>query len=170
VIGLVLVGLLTAKGKPDDIPYKPSRTYENEWISWGDWLGTGRIADQISGWSAENVKSLLRALIETRTIYQWDEAVLYSFLLRKGVLDLSSNRHTKFFKNLIEASRTQEGRKAIEEYANSDSEVPPDLSELTPLNTEDKEEVQTASSQELAQIVGNEDPLEREKGHSDKCE
>jgi superfamily II DNA or RNA helicase len=146
--------------KPDDIPYKPNRTYENEWISWGDWLGTGRIADQISGWSAENVKSLLRALIETRTIYQWDEAVLYSFLLRKGVLDLSSNRHTKFFKNLIEASRTQEGRKAIEEYANSDSEVPPDLSELTPLNTEDKEEVQTASSQELAQMVGNEDPLD----------
>jgi hypothetical protein len=69
-------------------------------------------------------------------------------------------RHAKFFKNLIEASRTEQGRKAIEEYANSDSEVPPDISELTHLNTEDKEEVQTASSQELAQIVGNEDPLD----------
>ena len=105
----------------------------------------------------------MRALIETGTIYQWDEAVLYSLLLRKGVLDLSSNRHAKFFKNLIEASRTEQGRKAIEEYANSDSEVPPDTSELTHLNTvntEDKEEVQTASSQELAQIVGNEDPLD----------
>jgi hypothetical protein len=65
--------------KPQDIPQKPYRTYKNVWISWGNWLGTGRIADQISGWSAENVKSLLRALIETRTIYQWDEAVLYSF-------------------------------------------------------------------------------------------
>jgi len=74
--------------KPQDIPQKPYRTYKREWISWGDWLGTGRIADQISGWSAEKVKSLLRALIETRTIYQWDEAILYSFLLRKGVLDL----------------------------------------------------------------------------------
>ena len=102
----------------------------------------------------------MRALIETRSIYQWDEAVLYSLLLRKGVLDLSSNRHTKFFKNLIEASRTEEGRKVIEEYANSDSEVPPDLSEITNLNTEDKEEVQTASSQELAQMVGNEDLLD----------
>lgn len=31
--------------KPDDIPYKPQRTYQSEWISWGDWLGTNRIAD-----------------------------------------------------------------------------------------------------------------------------
>ena len=31
--------------KPDDIPYKPERTYESEgWKSWGDWLGTGYIA------------------------------------------------------------------------------------------------------------------------------
>jgi hypothetical protein len=102
----------------------------------------------------------LQALIETRAIYQWDEAVLYSLLLRKGVLDLSSNRHAKFFKNLIEASRTEEGRIAIEEYANSDSEVPPEISELTHQNIEDKEEVQTASSEELAQLVGNEDPLD----------
>jgi hypothetical protein len=41
----------------------------------------------------------------------------------------------------MEASRTEEGRKAIEEYANSDSEAPPDLSELTHLTTEDKEEI-----------------------------
>ena len=30
--------------KPNDIPYKPQRTYESEWISWGDWLGTGTIS------------------------------------------------------------------------------------------------------------------------------
>jgi hypothetical protein len=29
-----------------DIPANPVRIYEKEWISWGDWLGTGRIADQ----------------------------------------------------------------------------------------------------------------------------
>ena len=28
-----------------DIPADPVRIYEKEWISWGDWLGTGRIAD-----------------------------------------------------------------------------------------------------------------------------
>lgn len=31
--------------KPDDIPKTPYQTYKNdEWISWGDWLGTGFIA------------------------------------------------------------------------------------------------------------------------------
>jgi hypothetical protein len=32
--------------RPDDIPYHPDRTYKNEWRGMGDWLGTGRIADQ----------------------------------------------------------------------------------------------------------------------------
>ena len=26
--------------KPDDIPYKPDRTYNDRWIGWRDWLGT----------------------------------------------------------------------------------------------------------------------------------
>lgn len=33
--------------KPNDIPNSPNKTYlNNGWKSWGDWLGTGRIADQ----------------------------------------------------------------------------------------------------------------------------
>ena len=33
--------------KPEDIPIAPSQLYSNKgWISWGDWLGTGRIADR----------------------------------------------------------------------------------------------------------------------------
>jgi hypothetical protein len=32
--------------KPDNIPQKPERTYKNEWKGTGDWLGTGRIANQ----------------------------------------------------------------------------------------------------------------------------
>ena len=31
--------------KPEDIPYKPQRTYQSDWVSWGDWLGTDRISD-----------------------------------------------------------------------------------------------------------------------------
>ena len=32
--------------KPDDIPNWPNQTYKNKgWVSWGDWLGTGRISD-----------------------------------------------------------------------------------------------------------------------------
>jgi len=107
------------------------------------------------------VKELLQQLIESKTIYRWDEAVLYSFLLRKGLLNTQTNsRQKQFFRNLIEASRTKEGRDAIEEYANSDSEVPPDLSRLMHLNTKDEEDIESASSQELAQLVGNEDPLD----------
>jgi hypothetical protein len=32
--------------RPDDIPSPPNRVYKKEWVSWGNWLGTGRIADQ----------------------------------------------------------------------------------------------------------------------------
>src|SRR5262245_28415912 len=34
--------------KPNDIPFKPSRTYAGAgWVTWGDWLGTGRVADNL---------------------------------------------------------------------------------------------------------------------------
>ena len=32
--------------KPEDIPFLPRRNYKNEWKGWGDWLGTGNIADK----------------------------------------------------------------------------------------------------------------------------
>jgi len=32
--------------KPNDLPSLPSRTYKKEWKGWGDYLGTGRIANQ----------------------------------------------------------------------------------------------------------------------------
>ncbi len=32
--------------KPKDIPTHPDRTYKKDWVRWGDFLGTGRIADQ----------------------------------------------------------------------------------------------------------------------------
>ena len=104
VIGLLLVGLLSRTGstvllrklefarsqnlksgeewrelcklgnKPQDMPYNPDQVYKNQWIGWGDWLATGRVANQIKGWSIEKVKELLRGLIESKTIYDWDEA------------------------------------------------------------------------------------------------
>lgn len=57
-------------------------------------------------WSVRKVKELLKDLIENGNIYQWDEAVLYSFLLRKGLLNLD-NRHKQFFRNLIELQFNQ---------------------------------------------------------------
>jgi len=36
----------TSDQKPVDIPYNPDRLYDNDgWVSYGDWLGTGRIAN-----------------------------------------------------------------------------------------------------------------------------
>jgi len=32
--------------KPDNIPSGPDKTYKKEWKGWGDWLGTGIIANQ----------------------------------------------------------------------------------------------------------------------------
>jgi hypothetical protein len=42
-------GKLPDKGYlPDDIPVAPHGSYKNKgWVSWGDWLGTGYIADQL---------------------------------------------------------------------------------------------------------------------------
>jgi hypothetical protein len=41
-------GLLPEKGvKPDNIPAIPYKVYKNDvWKNWGDWLGTGAVADQ----------------------------------------------------------------------------------------------------------------------------
>jgi superfamily II DNA or RNA helicase len=30
--------------KPTDIPTAPESTYKNDWVNWGDWLGTGTVA------------------------------------------------------------------------------------------------------------------------------
>ena len=39
--------------KPDNISGSPHNTYKNKgWISYGDWLGTGRVADGTQKWLA----------------------------------------------------------------------------------------------------------------------
>jgi hypothetical protein len=52
----------------------------------------------------------------------------------------------------------------IEEYVDSDSEVPPDLSKVTPISKEitqeQNEEIESASSQELTSLTENADPLD----------
>ena len=142
--------------KPVDIPYNVPLTYKNEWTWWADWLGyEGK-------WNIKKIKEILRDLIKSKILYQWDEAVLYSFLLRKGLLSLQS-RHTDFFTNLIAVSRIKEGRRMIEEYANSDSEQPPDLSIVTNVTNkvpDSMQEIQTISTSELPSVVGLNDPLE----------
>jgi hypothetical protein len=144
--------------RPADIPVNPRDVYKNDWIDMPDWLGY-----EDPDWSIRRVKELLKDLIKSKIIYQWNEAVLFSFLHRKGVLNLDPhrNRHAQFFKNLIEASRTISGLNAIEEFANSDSETPPKLPNLTRQSTKEiGEEINTASTQDLLALADKGDPLD----------
>ena len=147
--------------KPNDIPRHPERSYKDKgWISWGDWLGTGTLPSQVTGWSIEKVKELLRSIIETKVIYDWPEARLFPVLLTKGVLNLNpKNKHSNFFKYLIKTAKTDEGKSIIEEYAYSESKDLPDLSN-TPTSENDNE-IPLSSNEELVNLVNDKaDPLE----------
>jgi superfamily II DNA or RNA helicase len=127
-----------------------SNDSEEGWIDIHDWLGT-----EDPNWSPRKVKELLRSLIDSKLIYTFSEAGLYSFLLRKGVLSLDGNRHADFLQNLAKASKTKAGLDAIEDYATSDSEVPPDISRYSPddIVTDIDAEIKTATTEELAGLV-----------------
>jgi len=58
--------------KPDDIPKTPWITYKNNgWTSWGDWLGTGRIAPQNMQFRTfEEAREFVRSL-GLKTIGEW---------------------------------------------------------------------------------------------------
>lgn len=146
---------------PPGIPKYPNGVYQDKgWISWGDWLGTGTLFSQDTGWSIENVKELLRSMIKSRVIYDWSDTRLYKFLLTKGVLNLDNdNKHSNFFKNLQQTVKTEEGRKIIEEYAFSESKDIPNLSNTYSENID--EEIPIASNEELINLVNDkEDPLD----------
>ena len=115
---------------------------DDQWHGFHEFLG---IEDDT--WTPKKVKELLRDLIKDNFIFTVDEAVLYSFLLRKGLLNLS-NRHDDFFKNLAKASRTEGGKEAILEYAKSDVQTtdPPEISTLTTPTPDKDQEVKTGRS------------------------
>jgi len=148
---------LCRNGKiPQNIPNSPEITFKNEWVNWYDWLG-----HDDPNWSVSNVKELLRELIKSKIIYQWDEAVLYSFLLRRGVLG-TSGKHHEFFKNLIRASRDSEGMKTIEGYVNSDDQNPPDLLPFAGETVEADEEIKTAENEgEVLEENTEKNPFEK---------
>ena len=61
--------------KPDDIPASPERTYKKQqtWTSWGDFLGTGRIANQNRVYrSYKEAREFVRAL-NLKDFKNWQE-------------------------------------------------------------------------------------------------
>ena len=136
----------------------------NGWIDMADFLGY-----EDPQWSPRVVKDLLRSLIDSKLIYTFNEAGLYSFLLRKGVLNLGGNRHSDFLKNLAKASKTKAGLEAIEDYATNDSKVPPDISHYSPDETQEdidsdiNAEIKTATSEELSDLIKDEQTLDSDE-------
>src|SRR5262249_1044474 len=50
--------------RPPDIPTNPDKIYDNDgWISYGDWLGTGRVAPQLREYRAfKKTRAYVRGL------------------------------------------------------------------------------------------------------------
>ena len=56
-----------------NIPKRPDSHYKNtkEWVSWGDWLGTGRIADQLKQFkNFEEARSFVHSL-NLESVFEW---------------------------------------------------------------------------------------------------
>jgi hypothetical protein len=59
--------------KPEDIPSYPEAAYENDWIGYGDWLGTGTIAPKDRNYRPfENAKKFVRSL-NLKSSHEWKE-------------------------------------------------------------------------------------------------
>ena len=59
--------------KPEDIPAYPPNTYQDKWISWGDFLGTGKISTVNREYiSFKNAKEHVRKL-NLRSQKEWRE-------------------------------------------------------------------------------------------------
>lgn len=142
---------------PTDIPIAPNQVYQNKgWTTWGGWLGTDREATQNVGWTIQKVKELIKDLIKNKVIDEWSKHERYHLLATKGVLNLSSNRFSQLLENLVIGPKTEEQRRALQDFAISDDENIPDIG---------NEEIQTASTEKLTELVdeeGHTDPLYNE--------
>ena len=59
---------------PDLIPSSPQKTYKNKgWVSWGDWLGTGRIADQLKQFKNFNEAREFVHKLKISSVKNWEE-------------------------------------------------------------------------------------------------
>ena len=64
-----------AGGRPNDIPSRPDQVYQSEWVSWGEFLGTGNVHKKKFR-SYESAQALMKALgIKTqKQFYEWRRA------------------------------------------------------------------------------------------------
>ena len=63
--------------RPENFPSAPNRTYEEEWTSWGDFLGTGNISNSKKQWmSFEKAKAFIQkeGFISKRQFRKWSRS------------------------------------------------------------------------------------------------
>ena len=58
--------------KPDDIPTNPSSSYKKEWKSWGDFLGTGNIANNYGDYRSFNSAKKFVQSLKLKTQREWE--------------------------------------------------------------------------------------------------
>ena len=62
-------------------------------------------------------------MIKNKVIDEWSEDERYHLLTAKGVLNLrSKNRFSRLLDDLVIGPKTEEQRKALEDFANSDDD------------------------------------------------
>ncbi len=87
-------GNLPEKGKrPEDIPATPQSTYANKgWMNWGDWLGTGNVADHLRQYRSFNKARAFARSLGLKTGSEWN-AFCKGNLPEKGTLppDISAS-------------------------------------------------------------------------------
>ena len=86
--------------KPEYIPYNPNRTYKDEWVSWGDWLGTYAVSTHChKKMPFKEARKFVRSL-GLRNRKEWREYCTSG----KKPRDIPSNAWTSYKKDWISLS------------------------------------------------------------------
>lgn len=92
--------------KPDDIPMNAPQTYKDEWVSWGDFLGTGVVAFQVL--SAMRKEKFAKDIELIKDSIHWLPMTAWYYILIANGIE-PTNRHMRLLK------ATQKGKLKLDE-------------------------------------------------------
>lgn len=97
--------------KPMNIPASPSRTYQDEWKSWGDWLGVHNV------WTTKAVIGVLQSLIPL--VFTLTQAEVLSIMKQMGlnVVGNSNSHSAALINEFIAAAKSPNKYVLIEDIA-----------------------------------------------------
>ena len=59
--------------RPADIPANPNVVYKNEWTTWGDWFGTGTIANYYIKYRPFKEARKFARSLKLKSVLEWEE-------------------------------------------------------------------------------------------------